>query len=266
MAVEVYEKHESRRIVVHALNPSAELIYVARGSSNDAEVIAAVAAAAPVLFQVDVLFLPRETITPNPVENGFDLWEVTVRYAPVQLIGEPVYAFDTRGGTQHIQASRATKRFPADAPDFQGLIGVSNGQDVEGVDVTIPQFQFSETHILRDESVTEAYKGIVYALTGKVNSSTFRGLRAGECLFLGASGSKRGIGDWEISYYFAGSENANNLTVGPITGVNKQGWEYLWVLYEHVEDVSAKRLVRRPIGVYVERVYRDADFSALGLG
>ncbi len=264
--VEVHEKIESRRIVVHALNPSAELLYLVSGSNNDAEVIAAVAAASPVLYQVDALFLPRESIVPAVVENGFDLWEVTVRYAPVQIVGESVYSFDTRGGTQHIQAGLSTNRYPADAPNFEGLIGVSNGGDVDGVDIVIPQAQFSETHIVPNDTVTEAYKGVVIALTGRVNNRLFKGLRPGECLFLGAVGTRRGLGDWEISYYFSASENLNNLTIGGITGIAKKGWEYLWVLYDWSEDSQAKRLVRKPIGVYAEKVYRDADLSALGIG
>lgn len=265
MAIEVHEKHESRRIVVHALAPSAELVYLVSGTNNDAEVIAHVAAASPVLYQVDTLFLPRESIVPSVVPKSHELWEVAVRYAPVQITGDSVYSFDTRGGTQHIQASLSTTRYPSDAPDFRGLIGVSNGQDVDGVDVVIPQAQFSETHVVPNDTVTEAYKGVVIALTGKVNSNPFRGMRAGECLFLGAVGTRRGLGDWEIAYYFAASENANNLSVGGITGIAKKGWEYLWVLYDWFEDESAKRLVRRPVGVYVEKVYRDADFSSLGI-
>ena len=36
---------------------------------------------------------------------------------------------------------------------------------------------------------------------------------------MGASGSQRGVGeDWELSFRFAGSPNASNLSVGPIEG------------------------------------------------
>jgi hypothetical protein len=88
-------------------------------------------------------------------------------------------------------------------------------------------------------------------------------------LFLGASGSKRGSGDeadWEITYRFAASPNVTGLSVGPINGINKKGWEYLWVRYADQEDTAAKALVKRPIAAYVERVYESGSFAALQLG
>ena len=92
-------------------------------------------------------------------------------------------------------------------------------------------------------------------------------MAAGECLFLGASGSQRGIGeDWELSFRFAGSPNASNLSVGPITGITKLGWEYMWIRYEDVEDFDAAQLVKRPTSVHIEQVYEYADFSWLGIG
>ena len=36
--------------------------------------------------------------------------------------------------------------------------------------------------------------------------------------------------------------------------------------YEDAEDTAAKALVKRPVAAYVERVYYDGDFSALGIG
>ena len=91
-------------------------------------------------------------------------------------------------------------------------------------------------------------------------------MAAGECLFLGASGSKRGEEDWEITFRFAASPNRTGITVGDITGIAKKGWEYLWVRYADAEDAAAKALVKKPVAVYVEKVYEDGDFSGLGIG
>jgi hypothetical protein len=150
------------------------------------------------------------------------------------------------------------------APDCKGAIGVTP-DGVEGVDITVPVYQFSETHYLPDSLVTPTYKATLFALTGRVNDGTFKGFAAGECLFLGATGSKRGSGDWEITYRFAASPNATNLTLGDIAGINKKGFEYLWVRYEDVEDTAAKALVKRPTAVYVEKVYLDGDLDLLGI-
>ncbi|RMF94392.1 MAG: hypothetical protein D6741_12675, partial [Planctomycetota bacterium] len=113
--------------------------------------------------------------------------------------------------------------------------------------------------------VTDAYKATLYNLTGTVNNATFRNFAAGEVLFMGASGSKRGPGDWEITFRFAASPNVTGLTIGEITGINKNGWDYLWVAYADDVDDAAKELIKKPIAAYVERVYRYTDFSLLGI-
>ena len=98
-------------------------------------------------------------------------------------------------------------------------------------------------------------------------SASFKGMAAGECLFLGAAGSQRGSGeDWEINFRFAGSPNRTGITIGTITGIAKKGWEYLWVEYEAEEDSSANRIVKRPVAAHVEKVYEEGDFSILEIG
>jgi hypothetical protein len=57
-----------------------------------------------------------------------------------------------------------------------------------------------------------------------------------------------------------------SLSIGPINGINKKGWEYLWVRHSDQEDTAAKALVKRPIAAYVERVYESGSFAALQLG
>ncbi len=267
MPVVVEEKFDSR-LSVAGDNPSVELRYVVFGTSDDLEAKSELATASPTTYDD----LPRQSIQIEPLAN--DIWDGSVRYGitegndPPQT-GESSFAFDTGGGTQHITQSRATINSYAPsgetAPDFQGAIGVTDN-GVEGVDVTVPVYQFSETHYLDDAVVTPAYKGTLFGLTGTVNSGSFKGLAEGECLFLGASGSKRGIGDWEITFRFAGSPNVTGLSVGPITGISKKGWEYLWVRYAEVEDEGAQVLVKRPVAAYVERAYDSGNFAALGIG
>lgn len=136
---------------------------------------------------------------------------------------------------------------------------------VDGPTITVPVYHFAEVHYLAPEVVTDAYKATLFALTGKVNDATFRNFAQGECLFLGAAGSKRGGGDWEITYRFAASPNVSGLTIGDITGIAKKGWEYLWVRYADAEDTAAKALVKKSIAVYVEKVYELGNFTLLGI-
>lgn len=268
MPVEVVERFESRQGTT-GNNPSVELHYHVRGTNDDVEARAALAALAPTLYDpwgTSMIYLPRDTITLQPA--GDELWEGIVRYGMLPPTNGSTFAFDTGGGTQHITQSRQTVGAYAPAgktaPDFRGAIGVTP-DSVEGVDITVPVYHFSETHYLPNSTVTLAYKGTLCGLTGKVNSAWFKGLAAGECLFLGAAGAKRGSGDWEITYRFAASPNVTNLTVGDITGINKGGWQYLWVRYEDSVDDTAKALVKKPLAAYVERVYEYGDFSLLGI-
>ena len=269
MAIEVIEKIDSRESTT-GKSATVDLTYIITGTSDDIAAKAALAATAPSYY--DGLVRQSRHITPvgDPTETL--TWEGTARYAPKETsppsTGESSYSFDTSGGNQHITQSIHTAGSYAPsgetAPDFKGGIGVTR-DNVEGVDITVPVYHFSETHLKPDSEVTLAYRGTLFQLTGKVNDAAFRGCDAGECLFLGASGSKRGDDEWEIQFRFAALPNKSSLTVGSISGISKKGWEYMWVLYSDEEDTTAKRLVKRPVAVYIEKVYETAGFSGLGI-
>jgi len=268
MPVTVSEKFDSQ-VIKTGQNPQVELRYTVRGTDDGVEARAALAAASPTMFDPwggGTTFLPREFVTVQPV--GDQLWEGIVRYANIPQTEQSVFSFDTGGGTQHITHSRETVARYAPpgktAPDFKGGIGVT-ADSVEGVDITVPIYQFAETHYKPDSAVTAAYKGTIFTLTGRVNSEPFKGFAPGECLFLGASGTRRGYGDWEITFRFAASPNMVDLSVGDITGIAKKGWEYLWVRYVDELDNPSSRLVKLPIGAYVERVYEYGDLNQLGI-
>jgi len=268
MPVTIDEKFESRRITTGA-NPSVELIYIARGSNDDVEVMNAALAAVPASYNL----MPLQDVSIEP--TGELLWSVTVKYAVSNVIPPPptggsTFSFDTGGGTQHITQSKHTTPYKkpgslTDPPDHKGAIGV-DGNTVNGVDIVVPTYHFSETHYLDDSLVTIAYRGILNNLHGHVNDAPFKGLAAGECLFLGASGSKRNDSDWEINFRFAGLPNATNFSIGDIPVTQKNGWDYLWVSYEQNKDSGSKELATTPQYVYVEQVYEMGDFSLLGIG
>ena len=183
---------------------------------------------------------------------------------------EPSFAFDTGGGTMHLnQSIRTVSKVPNDAPDFNGAIEVDNEGNVNGVDVTMPVLNFTETHVMNASRVTTSYKKSVAAITGTVNRSGFRGFSAGEVLFLGASGTKRGKKNdspWEITFRFAVSPNQSSLQVGKLKVSQKRGWDYLWVRYADKVSDNRKNVIKEPIAAYVEQVYPEGDFGNLGLG
>jgi hypothetical protein len=258
---EIHEKFDSREST-RGDSSSTDLQYIVTGTDSDSTVRSLVSSTAPLIYD-DLLF---QSFHITPLGGG--IWEVSVRYGEVEPkeTGGSSFSFDTGGGTQHITQSLQTVGSHANgvaAPNFKGAIGVTT-DSVEGTDITIPVYNFTETHYLDAALVTGPYKSTLFNLTGKVNAGGFKGFSEGEVLFLGASGSKRSSEDWEITFRFAASPNVTGLSVGDITGIDKKGWEYLWVRYADAEDENV--LVKQPIAAYVERVYEYGNFSALGIG
>ncbi|NBW14852.1 MAG: hypothetical protein EBR82_43315 [Caulobacteraceae bacterium] len=224
---------------------------------------------------------------------GDDAWHVEIQYEKVGAdASEPdplkrSRSFDTSGGTQHITQAldnvtvltgrtgtttvtqSGERRYPpSTAPSMNGAIGV-DGSSVNGVDIVVPALTWTETYDVPSTYVTSGYIRGLAGLTGSVNNASFRGFDAGEVLFVGCSGSQewdeeKGNGPWTLSFKFVASPNVTNQKIGDITGVEKKGHEYLWVRYE--DAVSSNDLVKRPRSVYVNRVYRDGNFSGLGIG
>lgn len=260
MTITIAEKFDSRE-ATESDSPSTELLYGVKGTDDVATVKALVAATSPAVYAG----LIRDSYSVKPLGGG--VWDCSVQYVKHQ--SESQFTFDTGGGTQHVaQALQTVGSYAAAgeiAADFQGAIGVNNDQ-VAGTDITVPIYNFTETHYIDDALVNGAYKATLFFLTGRVNGAGFKGFAKGEVLFLGASGAKRGFEDWEITYRFAASPNVNGLNLGSIAGIDKEGWHYLWIRFADDEDSAAKILIKKPIAAYVERVYDYGDFSGLGIG
>lgn len=260
MAGQISESYVSRPFTI-AKTSGRELVFDIIGTDDEAEVQALLLGAAPSTYGG----LQLESVEADPIGNG--VWKGNARYV---RISTDEYTFDTGGGTKHVTQSLGTVDAYAPSgftpPDFQGAINVSDDK-VEGVDLPAPKYEFSETHYLADASVTLAYKLVLFNLSGQtMNDNTFKGFAAGECMFLGASGTKRGDERWAITYRFACSPNISGLTVGTIDGIDKLGWDFLWIRYASFADTSAFSLVQRPVAAYVERVLIPADYSTIGIG
>lgn len=244
-----------------------DFLHQAGPDDTEDQVVAAAVAALPLYRSLPTIPLPLalKGITGKPEEVAPLWWRITARYesgADQPQTNDSSWSFETTGGTTKILVSRSTIHRYGSAPDIKGLINATD-QDVQGTDITIPQFSFSETHYLPNAAITLAYKRNLYLLTGKMNAATFRELAAHEVLFLGAKGQKRGRGDWELTFSFAASPNVRGLTVGTFS-VDKDGWDYLWP--RTLPKVIDGQLIRQIVGVYVERVYQEADFTLLGIG
>lgn len=263
MAVAISESYLSRSFQLGS-QLGRELVYDITGTDpttdDEEDVEALLVATAPAAYQGLVL----DGVQAEPLGGG--IWRGYARYVNFD---DSEFTFETGGGSTRITQSLSTINTYAasgyTAPDFQGAIGVSDDR-VEGVDITVPVYQFTETHRFADGSVTSGYKADLFSLTGRYNNASFKGFDAGEVLLIGVNGSKRGNEKWSLTFRFSASPNVTGLTLGPITGIAKKGWEYMWVRYIESVDSIAYSLVRRPVAAYVERVYQPGDFSLLGIG
>jgi len=216
---------------------------------------------------------------------GGDAWHLTVNYSKEGVEDEeqtgPIRrsrSFDTSGGQEHITQAIAGKvsekgKTP-NLTDGDKIIGF-DGQNVNGVDIIVPQLSWQENYEVPSSYVKAEYIKKVSQASGTTNNGEFRGFKAGEVLFLGCSGSQdwdkeKGDGPWALSYKFAVSPNAGPdqtlpaLTIGEITGIVKKGHEYLNTYYE--DDVRDNKIWKVPKIVWVHQVYRESNFAELGIG
>lgn len=213
---------------------------------------------------------------------GNRVYEVTVTYVKTGADADdsnPLHrtrSFDTTGATSKLcyQPDGSEQRYGTNPPDMSGAIN-ADGETVQGVDVIVPSLQWTETYDVPSTYVTAAYIKTLSQITGCVNNGAFRTFAAGEVLFAGSQGSQewdteKGDGPWRLTYKFIASPNAGPgqtwpaITIGAVSGIVKDGHDYLWVRYKKTE--KDKIVVNEPEHVYVNRVYRRTSFASLGIG
>jgi len=206
-------------------------------------------------------------------------------------------SLDTTGGTEHI-----TTAYPDDtdgpiyaqyaatgetAPESYGSINVSGGR-VNGIDVTWPAFNWSETWLVpswfllngkkteqtatdEEDAPTEdttAYAVTLHDMTGSVNEDDFRIFKPGEVLFLGARfEASRSSTVVPVTYTFSARANRGEFKlhgIGDITVDKKDGWDYLWIVFG--DEVSEGMPVKFPRFVYVDQIYKRKKFADLSIG
>lgn len=274
MSIIVAEKWFSRFREETRTSIQTERHYVAKGSTDETAIRDAVIAESPTTLESGTLSRAGVDVEPVGVEGNGDepnVWDAIVKYASQAIAflnGDGDYWFETGGGTRHLEQSIQTVAAygaNADPADNGGLIGAT-ADGVEGVDIVMPVYNFTETHVFPVNAITTGYKNTLFVMTGRVNNGLFRGIAAGACLFLGASGRRISDDFYEITFKFAASPNAENLTVGDITGIDKKGWDYLWVRKVPVGLPDLGVVTQRPVAVYVEQVYLDGNFASLNIG
>lgn len=258
------------RVGTEGPDSNRTLRYAVLGTEDDLAVDALVVATAPSVYNG----LALDSFDKDTPGGG--VWFVEVEYRKVERLARPeagddLFNFDTTGGTRHITQSLETvdvKYVGADQPDFKGAINVTSDA-VEGVDIDDRMFSFNIERYIADSVLTNAYLAALYNQTGTTNNAPWKinirgktfNFKKREALFKGATGGLRGEEDWRIDLKFAAIPNITGRTIGTMTGIDKKGWEYLWVRYQDIE--GANQLVKQPKSVHVERVYPESNFVNL---
>lgn len=215
--------------------------------------------------------LPLSNYDLTPHEKDQRVITATLEYStapkkPRSEIGDEEISFDLSAQTVKRKQSLSTvASYGTNPPNFNGGIGYADGK-FEGADVMVEAFSFTITKIYALGAITNTYIQSLRDTAFTWNSAAFRGCAIGECLFVGAAGSQRDAGSFSVAHKFLASRNVAGLSLGGISGISKQGWDYLWTLYETLEDDTAKFLTPRPRAVYTERLYTSSNFvTNLGL-
>ena len=244
-------------------NDQKDVLYIIQETTDEEVAYALLAATAPTTLDGKA----RNSLSVSNIKDSNSLWIGEVSYINPDLVDEPevgtnTFSFSTGGGSRHITQARSVQaKYPEGAPDRKGAVGVAADGSVNGIDLDDSIYKWSMTLSIADAKVDNAYKARLAGLTNSVNNDTFDGHAAGSVKFEGASGSKRGDGNWDITYSFAAIQNVKDAIIGDIEDIDKDGWDYLEVAYKTVEDGG--KLVSQPSAVYVSQVYPTGDFAQL---
>lgn len=248
--------------------------YLVTGSNDEADVIAAIKAAAP----TSIGGIGRSGVGYEETDDYLGYFEGTATYSvitsgtPKQFeTGSSEYRFNFVAPSAHIYQSletiSSTARSGETAPDFEGAINVvsDNGKlRVEGIQLSPPPETFTYVFYPANSVISSAYQSIVENLCGLANNNTFRGRPAGSMMLTRCVGGARNNEDWSIEFGFGYTQNRDSIPVGPITVPHKDGMDLLWAFYEDSDDAEASQLIKRPKAAYVERVFYRGDFNVLG--
>lgn len=217
----------------------------------------------PLVYRVDAIY---SSSSPKALAETSQTAEASFSYGTANE--RVLYSLETVG------------KFPETADDFDRAIGVEgDGQNqvITGADALRATGRRTIAFTAEQATLTMAYESVIENLAGKTNAAAFMGREVGEVLFLGARGSTsvltsasrtaktnaRLLFDFEVkqrlvvpaSYTIAGIAITEGTVINP--------FDHVWVRYAKVKGVNGTR--QKAVGVYIERMLEEGDFSALGI-
>lgn len=276
MPVTIKEHRDSPK-VTDGENPTAERTYNIIGAESFSDAMIALLIEAEATYDVYgdgsvILKRGERSIQPN---GDDDVWLGTVQYAKTQKqpkplqpeTGSPLTSFSTGGGTEKRYTFIGTESNYGISPylseDFKGAINATR-DGVQGVDVPSSNFRWTEQWVFDSGSMTPDQIIAFEYVTASINDAPFRLYADSEVLCRNISADQRADGTWLVKFEFELSRNDDNIEIAGTSGIEKRGWDYLWVNF--TEAQGDKQVIRRPKSAHVGAVLYYTDFSLLGIG
>lgn len=246
---------------------TAELVYLVRNSS-DPTVCRDGFFDSPDLDLRTYDGLGRESI--SRVRMGNEEWEFTLSYSEkVPDVGSFTVSIDTSGG-QVVQTSAYDQT--AYAASGQTAVDYGNSIDVQdnkpqGVQRIIPALKISIRAKIATAYVQSpmAYSRLIANATGTTNDTAWEGFAVGELLFIGANGEVVSE-EPMLTFDFLASQNATGVSIGDVTGIAKEGHQFIWFDFIDSEDSGTNRLTTKPRAAYVGQIYGAANHGLMKIG
>jgi hypothetical protein len=210
-------------------------------------------------------------------QKAIDIFYAEVTYGPLQPPDPNTWQWEIDATTDnvHVTCSKqcvstyaGAKPAPAATAAGANVIGDDGMGNVEGCDIVVSAVTWTEQHQLLASAIPFGYADTVDSLIGFTNEASFRGLDAGQVLFMGAN-IKRSSKDqqWVDASYRFRKDRQQNITIQGVSGtIVKPPHHFVDVRFSQTVDDTSHNSLRQIQYVKVHRMYDPADYSPLGIG
>ena len=209
--------------------------------------------------------------------RGPDVWEFIGEYdSRMPDVGTYTVSVDTTGATiktTHSYGKRSYKHAAlVPETDYGKAIDVQNGT-INGTQIIVPSLKIDFRARIANEYLGASgnspleYAKTVASLTGSTNSTAMFGgeFAVDELVFAGMFGDIEGENP-TLTFRFLASKNLASFDIGDVTGIRKDGHEFIWFEYAPDKDSTSKRLTTKIIAAHVDQVYPSKDLGPLSIG
>lgn len=194
-------------------------------------------------------------------------YRVTIRYG-TQGLG---YIISSERGNHNANAeilrdlawAEPIARFPAGAVDFKGMI--INGGERLGADVPPGTESTGKSVQLNIVQFTPEVLRMctLWARAGVVNNAECAGYAAGELQFVTFRAQQDTATTYQCYFGWSGEPNQQNLTIGDVSGISKQGHDFIYFNTRKYPDRNNATLGRVATSAHVVRPRLRVDLNLL---